>query len=256
MIPDPVQQLIDRYQSHLGENDVSFLSRVYDHDPADYQARLAGWGFRDRRCVLDAGCGFGQWTLGLARLNRQVVAVDSQPERTLFVTDLASSFGCENVSVQRARLDRFPFDDGSFDGIFCYGVLFLTRWRESLAELARVLESGGLLYTNANGLGWYRHMWTTRPNPTEDYEPREHVARVFDNTWRYARGLPIDEGYGMIVEKEDLVRALEGFGFHSIRVAGEARLAEAVGGRGAPEPFFRESYHGDVGVYEVLAIRK
>ncbi len=255
MDPETLSALIARTRGGLGENDAAFLARVYGRPVDDYARRLSGWGFAGLGRVLDAGCGFGQWSAALARTNSEVRSIDVGEARVAFVQELAAELGLAQLEAQVARLDSLPFEAKHFDGVFCYGVLFLTRWREALADLARVLRPGGRLYVNANGFGWYRHMWYAQPNRTADYEPREHVARVFDNTWRYAGGQSIQEGYGVLIEPEELRAELEKLGFQDIALGAEAELSAR--GLGEPvAPFFAGEFDGDRGVYEMLATRR
>ncbi len=251
----PIGPVIERFRPKLGENDAAFLARVYSRPIEDYAARLAGWGFSDLGRVLDAGCGFGQWSAGLAQQNQAVESVDVSEERVEVVRAVAEALELPGLSACPSRLDTLPFPDAHFDGVFCYGVLFLTGWREALAELTRVLAPGGLLYLNANGFGWYRHMWYDQPNRALDYEPREHVARVFDNTWRYERGLPIEEGFGILIEPEELEAELDGLDYGAIERGAESELSRPADGSSF-EPFFPGRYGEELGVYELLARKR
>lgn len=250
---DRIQEVVARHLPRLGDNSGRFLQRIYGTDLSVYARRLEACGFTGRERVLDAGCGFGQWTLALAGNNAEAVGLDIFQDRVDFVRDAAETLGLGNVRAERGSLEALPFPERYFDAAYCYGTIFLTRWRRSLAELSRVLRPGGTLYLNANGIGWYKHLWVNAPNRAADYDPRERTAKVFLNTWRYERGEDVEPGMDILIAPEDLEEALRGHGFGNIRRGGEGRLRAPGFSGEEPRSFFQETYLGDVGVYEVLA---
>jgi SAM-dependent methyltransferase len=251
---DVVEALIRRYGPLWSSNDTGFVRRVFDKGIPSYRRRIAQYGFVGCNHVLDAGCGYGQWSLALARENDTVTAIDVTPGRLMFLEALAHELGRANIHVKHSAIGNTDFPDASFDAIFCYGVLFLTGWRETLAEFARLLQPGGRLYVNANGVGWYRHLWRTNHNATSDYDPRLIAARVFVNTLNYERGLPVDPDAGVIIEPADLLGELNRLGFDDVRQGAEGTLTAGRSTQAA-EPFFQGEYDGELGVYEVLATR-
>ncbi len=252
---EKIVRLLDRHRGNLKGNDAAFLKRVYSKGIDVYTDRLKQYGFCGLSRVLDAGCGFGQWSLALSTLNSQVNACDASAVRVEVLTRLASDLGITNVSARQATLDSLPYDSASFDGAFCYGVLFLTRWRESLRELARVVRPGGKLYVNANGLGWYKNLWYNLPNPAADYDPKLVAARAFMNTWKYQNGQGSEDGVDIIIEPEQLKEELEKLGFDHIAQAGEGLLLASHPEQAARQAFFKGEYLGDLGVYEVIAAK-
>ena len=85
--------------------------------------------------VLDVGCGDGD-TVKYLRETKKLDAwgVDSEvPDNS-------------DPHLKRAAAESLPFDDGSFDALFCECVFSLVRGpREALLEFGRVLKSGGSL---------------------------------------------------------------------------------------------------------------
>lgn len=248
-----LQRVISRHLPKLGDNSGRFLGRVYGSGLPVYARRLAAAGFSGRERVLDAGCGFGQWSLALAGMNAQVVGLDIFQDRVDFVRDAAAALGLGNLQVERGSIEELPFGEQDFDAVYCYGTIFLTRWRRSLAELCRVLKPGGTIYLNANGIGWYKHLWINEPNKASDYDPRERTAKVFLNTWRYSRGEDVEPGMDILIAPEEKEEALRSRGCANILMAGEGRLRVQGFSGEEPRSFFQETYLGDVGVYEVLA---
>jgi len=97
--------------------------------------------------VLDAGCGPGSITLGLAAAVApgKVVGIDVQPSQVEQARALADQRGVTNVRFEATNVYELPFPDGSFDAAFANAVLMQLREPvRALAELRRVLRPGGI----------------------------------------------------------------------------------------------------------------
>ncbi len=98
--------------------------------------------------LLDAGCGPGTITVGLAEAVApgQVFGFDigeSEIERS---TELAKERGITNARFQVADSKNLPFEDESFDAVFSSAMLEHVPGREqALDEMIRVLKPGGLI---------------------------------------------------------------------------------------------------------------
>jgi ubiquinone/menaquinone biosynthesis C-methylase UbiE len=246
-----LRRITEQYAQLLGENDASFLARIFAHGLQPYRQRLEALGFVGARRVLDAGCGFGQWSLALASLNEHVDACDASAIRLVVLRELAQELAVDGIAVRHARLERLPYADASYELAFCYGVIFCTPWRESLAELARILVRGGRLYVNANDIGWTVHLWQTAHNATADYDPRAVAARNLANTLAYTRGgLPPSESQ-IVVSSAELTSAGEALGLRVVAAGGEGMLHLSTNAA-PPTPFFKAEYHGLPGCHEVV----
>src|SRR5581483_3220592 len=96
--------------------------------------------------VLDLGSGSGM-DVFLAALavgpQGSVVGVDITPEQLVKAERLCRH---ENVSFERAHIEKTPFDDASFDVVISNGVVNLSADKPAVfAEAARVLRPGGRL---------------------------------------------------------------------------------------------------------------
>ncbi len=93
--------------------------------------------------VLEIGIGTGRIALPLAARVGGIVGVDlSAP----MLAQLLAKRGDRRVAVLRADASRLPFPDARFDAVVGVHVFHLIpRWREVLAEIARVLRPNGLL---------------------------------------------------------------------------------------------------------------
>jgi 2-polyprenyl-3-methyl-5-hydroxy-6-metoxy-1,4-benzoquinol methylase/uncharacterized protein YbaR (Trm112 family) len=92
--------------------------------------------------VLDAGCGNGALSRAIAQFGCDVVACDisDQPLRA------HRHFGDE-VSYLQADLTRPPFKPGTFDVIFCAGVLHHTPdTRQTFEQVMPLLAPGGTIF--------------------------------------------------------------------------------------------------------------
>ncbi|TMJ11476.1 MAG: class I SAM-dependent methyltransferase [Alphaproteobacteria bacterium] len=227
----------------LSGDDRDFFRRVWSTDPEVYRARIRAAGFAGLGDVLDAGCGFGQWTMPLAEANRSVEAIDADEARVDVARRALS--GLSNVRVSRGSVGRLPYPDESFDGIFCYSVLYYTDHRRALAEFARVLRPDGRLYVCGNGLGWYLHNLIDGHNGSAFFDPRAMAAQALADTLAGRTGRQI------VIPSEVLVRDCAAARFEVEAVGPEGTLA--VAGEVPGTPFFKGTYHGQEGVYELIA---
>lgn len=237
---------------NLSQRDLEFLERIYNKGLFPYTHRLKQYGFERFEKVLDAGCGFGQWSLSLAQRNTEIHSCDADHKRVEFLHKIASENKITNIHARQAFIDNLPYDSESFDAVFCYGVIFLTPWKKSLSELVRVLKPGGKLYVNANGLGWYKHLWYTNHNKTDDYDPQLIAANAWRDTYNYNNGLDVEFPSNLIIEPNQLINEAENLGLSNLEWDGEGLLNNPDN----INTFFQKQYYGDTGVYEIIGTKK
>jgi ubiquinone/menaquinone biosynthesis C-methylase UbiE len=105
--------------------------------------------------VLDAGCGPGTITLGLARRTHpgRVVGVDAEDSQFEPAIAAAQHEGL-NVEFRKGNVYELPFEDRQFDAVFSHAVLeHLSDPARAVEEFRRVLKPGGLLGLRAGDLG-------------------------------------------------------------------------------------------------------
>lgn len=93
----------------------------------------------------DLGCGAGTYTRMLAGQGLRVVGTDySAPT----LVKAAARGGA--VAWVQADVNRLPFASASLEGVLCFGVMqALSQSEPALAEIARVVRTGGELWVDA-----------------------------------------------------------------------------------------------------------
>jgi ubiquinone/menaquinone biosynthesis C-methylase UbiE len=98
--------------------------------------------------LLDAGCGPGSITVGLARAVEpgEVVGIDASADAIESARASATASGCTNVRFELADVCALPFPDATFDAAFAHALLqHLPFPLDALKELRRVLKPGGVI---------------------------------------------------------------------------------------------------------------
>ena len=135
------------------------------------------------RRVLEVGCGMGNFSERIAReTTAAVVATDISPR----MVELAQERG---LDARVADVQALPFEDAEFDCAVANAMLYHVDVDRALGELARVLESGGLLVATTLGSGHMKELWELvgfrlpeRPFSRENGE--EQLARHFSRIER------------------------------------------------------------------------
>ncbi len=134
--------------------------------------------------VLDAGCGTGEWAIALARTYERVVAIDLNSPRLRFLQELLLTSNLRPpIRVLQGSLEQLPFEAGSFDLIYCRGVIFLIDAEWCLMELSRVLRPGGTVFLNVNADAWSLHHRLEDAGPDPDAS-RQGRDTLYNTIWR------------------------------------------------------------------------
>jgi ubiquinone/menaquinone biosynthesis C-methylase UbiE len=105
--------------------------------------------------LLDAGCGPGTITLGLAQRVKpgHVVGIDAEDVQFGQTCATVQREGL-NIEFRKGSVYQLPFEDRQFDAVFSHALLeHLSDPPAAIAEFRRVLKPGGLIGLRAGDLG-------------------------------------------------------------------------------------------------------
>ena len=109
-----LKTLLQKITTNLAIKNELFIRRIYADGIDKYKERLKSISFVNNEDVLDAGCGYGQWSLALADLNKNVIACDIAKNRLNFLDDLISNLSINNLFLKQSGIDNLPFVDRLF----------------------------------------------------------------------------------------------------------------------------------------------
>jgi ubiquinone/menaquinone biosynthesis C-methylase UbiE len=198
-------------QSH-GPHSFQFLNETRnDWWNTDFLQLIATrTGLSRCRDVLDVGCGLGHFGRLLAPLlapGFSLVGVDpelawvagAQQRAAHFVPHFAGS----TMTFRQGRVEQLPFEDHTFDAVFCQTVLIhVSDPTLAFAEMKRVTKPGGLLLVaEPNNYGMFQRFATELAHN----EDPELVGKMLTNWLRMVRGKRLlgqgDLGFGVQLPK-------------------------------------------------------
>jgi len=151
-----------------------------------------GWSPDDLRgaSVLEVGCGAGRFTQVMLDAGAAVFAVDYSNAVDACVANNGPS---NRLCAAQADIYRLPFARGSFDFVFCYGVLQHTPDpHRAFLSLVPFLKPGGRLAVDVYRRAWelqpYKSKYLWRPITTK--MSTERLFRLLE--WFIPRWLPVD----------------------------------------------------------------
>jgi SAM-dependent methyltransferase len=126
----------------------------FERNGLDARAIFAG------KDCLDAGCGNGRGSLFMMMHGaRSVQYLDIAKTNIESTKRNLDDFGFRSEGGRAASIEHLPFNDGSFDFVWCNGVIMHTANPDGcLKEIVRVLKPGGRAWIyvyGAGGLYWW-----------------------------------------------------------------------------------------------------
>lgn len=241
-------------EENLQDNDKAFFMRVWNTDSTIYKNRLKAVGFENLNHVLDAGSGFGQWASVMASMNKNVTALEYSQMRVAASEKVIKGMGVKNCDFIQGTLDEIAVEDAQFDGIFAYSSILFTDYRKTLKEFYRTLKSGGKLYFNANGLGWYLHNIIDGHNSVEGFSSRQMGIDTLKNSFKFYNDGSMTPGIQLMMFPDLIVDEMRKIGYEIIAQGGEGTIN--ISNEVSIKPFFKGEYYNEDGVFEILAVKR
>ncbi|MBZ5667746.1 MAG: class I SAM-dependent methyltransferase [Acidobacteriia bacterium] len=141
------------------------LYRVPDYDFATFDRDMM---------VLDVGCGNGAQLEKLKARGCRAIGIEPDGNRV----DACKERG---ISAMVGRAEKLPFEDATFDGVICKGVIPYTAPAAAFHEIARVLKPGAVAQFCYLSGGFYLRYLLLGPDRWLRY--RLYGLRTLLNTW-------------------------------------------------------------------------
>lgn len=235
------------------ENEASreFFKRIYTTPLDVYKERLLLLNFEKYKTVLDAGCGFGQWTMALSELNDNVCAIDADFSRMMITKKVSEERKRKNIIFNLGSSEKLPFIDNSFDAIFSYSVLYSTDFKKTIKEFYRILKPKGIIYIVTNEFGWYLKRIITNYNSTPDYNSRKEALKTIFSSIKFSLTNKHQIGTDIITTMRNVNSTLKSTGFKNIICKPEGHIQ--INNNIKKRPFYSPKYLGFPTIFEVLA---
>jgi len=244
-----LKDFIEEKALELENFNKEFFKRVWSTNGEIYTNRLRAIRFENLDNVLDAGFGFGQWTIRLANLNNYVQGIELEECRVKVVNSAAKYFKKNNLDVCKGSISYIPFKSNFFDGIFCYSAIYFTDYQNTLDEFFRVLKPGGKLYFCTNDLGWYLYNFIEGHNPSKYFSQRQMALETFWNSLKINFSKNILKNGQRIVTKNKVEKILKKIGYSNIIMKNEGGINLS---NVKIQSFYPGKKYGLTNVYEVL----
>jgi ubiquinone/menaquinone biosynthesis C-methylase UbiE len=148
--------MVTRWDAWFTDENLAQDKRILSA-PQSQSAEQAARAFlaRKKRLILDLACGVGRDTFYLESYGLVVVGVDASLNGLRVAHRLRAEQGAASELVL-ADARYLPFRDGSFEGVYCFGLLheFTGEGRDEavdklINELGRASDEGGVLVLTA-----------------------------------------------------------------------------------------------------------
>ncbi len=177
--------------------------------------------FKGKKC-FDAGCGNGRGSLFML-LNgaKHVTAFDYSSKNIKTTKAFAEEFNFSNIDVLQGSLENIPFDDESYDFVWCNGVIMHTAHPDrTISEISRILKPGGKCWLYIYGAGgvYWRIIYKFRKIMKDiDIDKCIATLKVYRYSTRYVAEY-IDDWFASFLRTythNDVSEKLESLGFDS-----------------------------------------
>jgi len=245
---------INQFSDSLSDIDKEYFKRRWATDIDIYMTRLKAINFVGKEKVLDAGFGVGQWLYCLASLNKNAYGIEYSKERHAVTKALMNHLKISNTNLIHGSIEKMPYEDGFFDAVFSYSVIYQTDFKKSLREIHRILKKGGELYFNTNDLGWYIYNLLEAGDGYHNFSSKQYALDSIESSLLYYSQNNYQPGSSIIMQEKYVTSYLNEIGFE----------IKSIGPDGSINPanvdkitsFYKKDYYGLTNVYEVLCVKK
>jgi ubiquinone/menaquinone biosynthesis C-methylase UbiE len=150
------------------------------------------------KSVCDAACGFGAYSVMLAKSSYSVSGFDISDESVALTKKMLQAFDCTVGEYKVCGIINIEYDDASFDAVVAHAVidhLYFSDAKKALNELYRILAPSGLLYLSFDPL-------------SEEDISRKHII-LEDGSRQYDDGLFFrhytDEDIRLLIDEKSIV---------------------------------------------------
>ena len=173
----------------------AMLEERPDQRRHELERTIAALDLRPGMRVLDAGCGSGQWAVGMAAHGCRVTAMDLAPAMLERTQSRAREAGVE-IEFREDDIGRLPDPDATYDAVHCRCVLQLSPDPAGvLRGFRRVLRPEGRLFVSVPGAlspiydaSWRRFV---EPDTSNSYMVPWELEALLDHLgWRIRDGWP------------------------------------------------------------------
>jgi ubiquinone/menaquinone biosynthesis C-methylase UbiE len=144
--------MLTRWDDWYSNNNLRRDKRILAAPPS-HSAEIAAGEFlkRGKHCILDLACGVGRDTFYLEKRGLSVTGADAALNGAKAAGKTRSALGA-NAQFTVADARHLPFENGRFDGVYCFGLLHeftgehkTDDVKKVISEARRVLSTQGIL---------------------------------------------------------------------------------------------------------------
>jgi ubiquinone/menaquinone biosynthesis C-methylase UbiE len=161
--------------------------------------------------ALDVAAGPGTLAILAADRGAAVIGIDSSPRMIARLNGRLRETGHTGSEGRVIDAAQLPFDDASFDAVFCiFGIMLIADYRAALAEMARVTRPGGrVAVVMWNGLDRMEHV--------------QVWLRAIAHAYPQFQPGPTPEGWAMLQNAGSLRDVMQAAGCPEVTVHTETR---------------------------------
>ncbi|TEX99758.1 class I SAM-dependent methyltransferase [Campylobacter sp. US42a] len=132
------------------------------HQPRYPSNDLVSFVFRNFKLgdkILDLGCGTGRHVKFLVENGFKAFGVDYSENGIKATQELLKTYNLQ-ADLKVSSVDNIPYEDKSFDGLLCYGVLYYNSKEvieKAAKEIYRVLKQDSIAYIVVRNMDDYRY---------------------------------------------------------------------------------------------------